>query len=106
MVIQKQQMEGDRRLKLWGRTALFTLFLVGLALSVVFPYGLGLAVFLWIVALAGAVFGVSLICFGLLKDLLGRTATFGYTPAMSYMAGKKTKKKKEEESPDEESKDN
>ena len=102
MVIQKQQMEGDRSLKLWGRTALFTVFLAGLALSVAFPYGIGFAVFLWAIALIGAVCGVGVICYGLLKDILGRTATFQYTPTLSYMTGKKTRKKKE----DKEKKDN
>jgi len=106
MVIEKQHLEGDRSMKLFGRTALFTIFLVGLAMSVVFPYGLGFAVFLWAIALIGAVCGVGIVCYGLLKDLLGRTATFGYTPTLSYMAGKKTRKKKEDVSSDEEKKDN
>jgi hypothetical protein len=101
MVIENRQIGGDRSLRLFGRTALFTLFLVGLALSVVFPYGIGFAAFVGAIALAGAVCGVGAICYGLLKDILGRTATFGYAPNMSYMAGKKTKKKRAEASTDE-----
>lgn len=106
MVIENRHDGGDRRLKLFGRTALFTLFLVGLTLSVVFPYGIGFAAFLGAIALVGAVGGVGIICYGLLKDILGRTATFGYTPNLSYMAGKKTRKKKEEASTDEKKKEN
>lgn len=106
MVIQKQ-LGGEKNVKLWAKTALFTLFLIGLALSVAFPYGIGFVVFLWIIALAGAVCGVGIICYGLLKDILSRTATFQYTPTVSYMTGKKTKKKKKEEvTRDEESTDN
>lgn len=112
MVIQNQHIEGENkmsggntRIGLWGRTALFILFLFGLALSVVFPYGIGFAVFLWIIALTGAVLGVCLVCYGLLKDILGRTATFGYTPNMSYMNGKKTKKRRDEKTLEEKRKD-
>jgi len=104
MVIENRQIGGDRSLKLFGRTALFTLFLVGLTLSVVFPYGIGFAAFVVAIALVGAVAGVGVICYGLLKDILGRTATFGYTPNMSYMAGKKTKKKRAESSDDDQKK--
>lgn len=106
MVIENRHDVGDRSLKLFGRTALFTLFLVGLTLSVVFPYGIGFAAFLGAIALVGAVGGVGVICYGLLKDILGRTATFGYTPNLSYMAGKKTRKKREEASTDEKKKEN
>ena len=58
MVIENLHDGGDRSLKLFGRTALFTLFLVGLTLSVVFPYGIGFAAFLGAIALVGAVGGV------------------------------------------------
>lgn len=105
MVAEKQHMEGDRRMKFLGKTALFGIFLVGLALSVAFPYGIGFAVFLWALALIGAVCGVSIICYGLLKDLLSGTATFAYKPTTAYLTGKKTKKKRENESPDEERKE-
>ncbi len=105
MVIENRHDGRDRSLKLFGRTALFTLFLVGLTLSVVFPYGIGFAAFLGVIALVGAVGGVGIICYGLLKDILGRTATFGYTPNLSYMAGKKTRKKREEASTDEKKKE-
>jgi hypothetical protein len=105
MVIENGHDVGDRSLKLVGRIALFTVFLVGLTLSVVFPYGIGFAAFLGAIALVGAVCGVVAICYGLLKDILGRTATFGYTPNLSYMAGKKSRKKREEASEDEEKKD-
>lgn len=98
MVIENRHDAGDRSLKLLGRTALFTVFLVGLILSVVFPYGIGFAAFLGAIALVGAVCGVGAICYGLLKDILGRTATFGYSPNMSYMTGKKIRKKREKES--------
>jgi hypothetical protein len=106
MVTQKHQVEGDRRMKLWGKTALISFFLMWLTLSVVFPYGIGFAVFLWALALLGVVCGVGIICYGLLKDLLSGIATFGYKPTTAYMAGKKTKKKEEDESSDEQREDN
>lgn len=105
MVIGNRHDAGDRSLKLLGRTALFTVFLAGLILSVVFPYGIGFAAFLGAIALVGAVCGVGAICYGLLKDILGRTATFGYSPNLSYMAGKKSRKKREEATGEEEKKD-
>ena len=85
-----------------GPIPLFTLFLFALALSVVFPYGLGVAVFAWGIALVGALFGVGFACYLLLKELLGRPATFGYAPTAAYLAGKKTKKARKIESSDEE----
>jgi hypothetical protein len=100
------QKQGNRRLKLWGRTALFILFLFGLGLSVAFPFGIGFAVFIWIIALAGSVCGVGVISYRLLREMLGTAATFGYAPNTAYMAGKKTKKRKREEVSEEEKDDN
>lgn len=102
----KVQKHENRRLKLWGRTALFILFLFGLGLSVAFPFGIGFAVFIWIIALAGAVCGVGVISYKLLREMLGATATFGYAPNTAYMAGKKTKKRKAEEVSGDEKADN
>ena len=88
-----------------GPIPIVTLFLFALALSVVFPYGLGLAIFAWGIALVGALFGVGFACYLLLKELLGRPATFGYAPTAAYLAGKKTKKTRKAEVSDEEKKD-
>jgi len=100
------QRQGKRHLKLWGRTALAALFVFGLILSVAFPFGIGFAVFIWIIALVGAICGVGAISYNLLKEMLGTTATFGYSPNAAYMAGKNTKKrKKDETSEPEEDKD-
>ncbi len=88
-----------------GPIPLVTLFLFALALSVVFPYGLGVAIFAWGIALIGALVGVGFACYLLLKELLGRPATFGYAPTAAYLAGKKTKKARKAESSDEEKKD-
>src|SRR5271157_123275 len=76
-----------------GRTALIILGIFGFALSVAFPYGMGLVVFAWAVALIGALCVAGIACFSLIRDLFGRTATFGYTPTTAYMPGKKMKKR-------------
>lgn len=79
------------------RVSLLILALFVVALSAVFPYGIGLAVVAGVIALVGALIGVGFATYTLLKELLGKTATFGYAPATAYMAGKKMKKKKTEE---------
>lgn len=84
---------------------LIPLILLGLAMSMAFPYGLGLAVFFCLLAITGALYAAGSASFKLLKEMLGRTATFGYAPTTSYMAGKKIKKTRKEESSDEEKKD-
>ncbi|HWR71573.1 MAG TPA: hypothetical protein VN604_00215 [Nitrospirota bacterium] len=113
MVTYNQQIEaegttfrasGSKRGLLGGRKPLVILFLFGLALSVVFPYGLGIAVLAWVIALVGAVMGVGYASYLLLKELLGKTATFGYAPTAAYLAGKKTKKTRKAGSTDEEEK--
>jgi hypothetical protein len=40
-----------------------------------------------------------------MKEMLGRTAVFGYAPTTAYMTGAKTKKKKAEGTSEEERKD-
>lgn len=80
------------------RVSLLILALFVVALSAVFPYGIGLAVVAGVIALFGAVIGVGFATYTLLRELLGKTATFGYAPATAYMAGKKMKKKKTDES--------
>jgi hypothetical protein len=89
----------------WGKAALFTLFLLMLGLSMAFPYGLGLVAFIVIIALAGALCGAGLMCFNLVKDMLGRTTTFGYSPTTAYLTGRKMKRNKKEESAVEEKKE-
>lgn len=84
---------------------LIPLILLGLAMSMALPYGLGLAVFFCLLAITGALYAAGSASFKLLKEMLGRTATFGYAPTTSYMAGKKIKKTMKEESSDEEKKD-
>ncbi len=88
-----------------GRPALFVLLFFGLALSVAFPYGMGFAVFVWGIALIGALVGTGFAFFTLLQELLGKSPTFGYAPTTAYMTGKKMKKKRNEESSDSEKKD-
>ncbi len=97
----------NRVSRLWTRTAFFVLFLFALALSVVFPYGLGIVIFVWLIALVGALCGAGLMCFTLVKNMLGRSATFGYAPTTAYMAGKKVRKRRKgEESASQETKVN
>ena len=80
-----------------GRTAFIVLGIFAFVLSLAFPYGMGLVVFGWAIALIGALCAVGIACFSLLKDLFGRTATFGYAPTTAYMSGTKTKKRKKSE---------
>jgi hypothetical protein len=88
-----------------GRTAISMLLLFGLILAVAFPFGLGIVVVIWAIALIGAVTGAGIAFFMLLKELLGKTPAFGYAPTTAYMTGKKMKKKVKEVSMDEEKKD-
>ena len=86
--IQKNRKQGF----LSGPMPMAALTLVVLALSVVFPYGIGVAVFAWVIALAGALAGAGFATYLLLKELISKTGTFGYSPVAAYLAGKKTKK--------------
>jgi len=88
-----------------GRTALIVLGVFGFVLSVAFPYGMGLVVFAGTIAMIGALCAVGIACFSLLRDLFGRTATFGYAPTTAYMSGTKTKKRKTKTSADEDKKE-
>jgi hypothetical protein len=98
------QPSGKRGL-LTGRTAVSMLIIFGLILAVAFPFGLGIVVIVWAVALIGAIAGAGFAFITLLKELLGKTPSFGYTPTTAYMAGKKMKKKVKEGSLDNEKKD-
>ncbi|MCK9419076.1 MAG: hypothetical protein M0R70_06835 [Nitrospirae bacterium] len=88
MQLQKNRKQGLRS----GPIPFATLTIFVLALSVVFPYGLGVAVIAWVIALAGALLGVGYATYVVLKESLGKTGTFGYSPAAAYLAGKRTKK--------------
>ncbi len=81
---------------------LIPLFLLGLALSMAFPYGVGFVAFLGLIALTGAIYAAGFASIKLFKEMLGKTATFGYVPTTAYMTGKKTKKIKKDESSEEE----
>ncbi len=74
-----------------GPLPIAALTVVVLALSIVFPYGIGVAVFAWVIALAGALLGAGFATYLLLKESLGKTMIVGYSPATAYLAGKKTK---------------
>lgn len=96
MLTNTQQMvtrgEGTRKNGLLsGRSAVVMLVLFGLALSIAFPYGLGLVVFAAIIVLTGAVYAAGYACYSLVKDMLSKGVSFGYTPASAYMTGKKIK---------------
>ncbi len=103
--LQEETMKPIRKKGLMsGRTALIILGIFGFVLSVAFPYGMGLVVFAWAIALVGALCVVGIACFSLLKDLLGRTATFGYKPTTAYMPGTKIKRSRKKEAADDEKK--
>ncbi|MGO9014587.1 MAG: hypothetical protein ACLQF0_06365 [Dissulfurispiraceae bacterium] len=96
---------GGKKGLMSGRTALIVLGIFGFVLSVAFPYGMGLVVFAGTIAMIGALCAVGIACFSLLRDLFGRTATFGYAPTTAYMSGTKTKKRKTRTTSDEEKKE-
>ena len=92
-----QRSRNKNQVLLSGPKSLFTILLFVLTLSVVFPYGIGVAVLVWGVALTGAIIGTGFASYLLLKEFLGKTATFGYAPAAAYLAGKKTSKRRNDE---------
>lgn len=67
-----------------------------LAASVIFPFGLGVVAFAWIIALTGATIGASVLGYHLVKDILTGAATFNYSPTAAYLTGKKGKKAEKE----------
>jgi hypothetical protein len=71
---------------------LIVAILAGLGLSMAMPYGVGFMVFAFLIALTTALYAAGFATIKLLKEMFGRTATFGYTPTTAYMTGKKTKK--------------
>jgi hypothetical protein len=82
-----------------GRTAIALLIFFGLALSVAFPYGLGLVAFVALIVLTGALYAAGFASYALVKDMLSKRASFGFAPASAYMTGKKTKKRVAQGSP-------
>jgi hypothetical protein len=70
---------------------LIPLLLVGLALSTAFPYGMGFMLFISLVALGGACYVAGSASLRIMKEMLGRTAVFGYAPTTAYMTGTKKK---------------
>jgi hypothetical protein len=85
---QSVQLQGNAKKGLMPIAAL-TLFV--LALSIVFPYGIGVAVLAWVIALTGALVGAGYATYLLLKESFSKTVIFGYSPVAAYLAGKKTK---------------
>ena len=86
--------EGTRKSGLLsGRSAVVMLILFGLALSIAFPYGLGLVVFVAVIVLTGALYAAGYAIYSLVKDMFSKGVNFGYAPASAYMTGKKIKKR-------------
>lgn len=77
--------------------ALIPIVLIGLALSMAFPYGAGFLLFITLIALSAAFYAAGSATTRLLKEMLGKNASFGYSPTTAYMAGKKTKKRETDE---------
>jgi hypothetical protein len=105
MLTNTQQMEtkGETRRNtglLSGRTAIALILFLGLALSIAFPYGLGLVAFVALIVITGALYAAGFACYSLVKDMLTKRATFGFAPASAYLTGKKTKKRVAEGSAD------
>jgi hypothetical protein len=107
---EKQNQEGvgtqpQKKGLLSGQKPIIILIMFALALSVVFPYGLGIAVLAWVIALTGALIGVGYASYLLVKELFSKTGSFSYAPTAAYLAGKKTKKKSNGTSSPEDKKD-
>lgn len=77
--------------------ALIPIVLIGVALSMAFPYGAGFLLFITLIALSAALYAAGTATMRLLKEVLGKNANFGYSPTTAYMAGKKTKKRGKDE---------
>jgi hypothetical protein len=91
--LQSMQHRGNgKRGLLSGPLPIATLTIFVLALSIVFPYGIGVAVLAWVIALTGALVGAGYATYLLLKESFAKTVIFGYSPAAAYLAGKKMKK--------------
>ncbi len=76
---------------------LIPILLLGLFLSMALPYGMGVVAFIAIIILSAMLYTAGMASLRLFKEMLGKTATFDYTPTTSYMAGKKTKKRNKED---------
>jgi len=98
--VQKEGMQPQKKGLLSGQKPIVVLIFFALALSVVFPYGLGIAVLAWVIALTGALIGVGYASYLLLKELFSKSSSFGYAPTAAYLAGKKMKKKRAPDSSD------
>jgi hypothetical protein len=76
---------------------LIPLLLLGLFLSMALPYGMGVVAFIAIIILSATLYTAGLASMRLFKEMLGKTATFDYTPTTAYMTGKKVKKVNKED---------
>jgi hypothetical protein len=92
--MQKDGTQPQKKGLLSGQKPIVVLIFFALALSVVFPYGLGIAVLAWVIALTGALIGVGYASYLLLKELFSKSGSFGYAPTAAYLAGKKMKKRR------------
>ncbi len=76
-----------------GKTPIVALIFFALALSVIFPYGLGVVVLATVIAVTGALIGVGYASYLLVKELFSKSGSFSYAPTAAYLAGKNVKKK-------------
>jgi hypothetical protein len=70
--------------------------LLTLGLPMVIPFRIEFMIIALVVATILALYVAESVCSVLIKKILGKTATFGYAPTTSYLAGKKTKKIRKE----------
>jgi hypothetical protein len=84
---------------------LIPLFMLGLGLSMAFPYGVGFVAFIVLMAMSGALYAAGFASIKIFKEMFGKTAVFGYAPTTAYMAGKKTKKSAKDAASQEDKKD-
>jgi hypothetical protein len=85
-------------LKLPDSYLLVPVLLLGLALSMIFPYGIGLAIFAFICLLHNILFSFVTACEDLFEGILAHI-TVAYKPHLSYFSGssKKLKRRKKRE---------
>jgi len=80
---------------------LIPILLLGLFLSMALPYGMGVLAFIVLIILSATLYTAGLASLRLFKEMLGKSATFDYTPTTAYMTGKKSKKKNKDDEADE-----
>ena len=65
--------------------------LLALGLPLVLPLRIESSIFIFLVGFSTFAYATAMVLFRLIKRMLGGAATFGYSPTIAYMTGKKAK---------------